>query len=111
QRDRRRLLAARERLAAHFAAPPGIAALARDVGLGAKKLCAGFTAEFGETTSAFVRRLRLECARELLASSELQVREIARRVGYRHHSTFTAAFTRHFGVAPKHARRRRLVVN
>ena len=27
--------------------------------------------------------------------------QVATAVGYRHHSTFSTAFTRHFGVAPK----------
>jgi AraC-like DNA-binding protein len=35
-----------------------------------------------------------------LMTSDLQVREIARRAGYAHHGTFIAAFTRQFGIAP-----------
>ena len=56
-------------------------------------------------TSAFVRRLRLERAHELLSSSGMQVSQVAHAVGYRHHSTFTAAFSSHFGVSPKSVRR------
>jgi methylphosphotriester-DNA--protein-cysteine methyltransferase len=56
---------------------------------------------FGETTAEFVRRQRLEFAQELLRSSELQVQQIARRAGYAHHGSFTAAFTRQFGHSPK----------
>jgi len=48
-----------------------------------------------------VRRERLEFARELLRTSDLQVQQIARRVGYAHHGSFTAAFTRQFGYSPK----------
>lgn len=110
-RDRRLLALARDVLAAEFVAPPCLAALARRVGMSASRLSSGFGAEFGETMSEFVRRRRFELARELLASSDLQVREVARRVGYQHHSTFTAAFTRHFGVAPKRLRRGRCAVN
>jgi AraC-like DNA-binding protein len=104
-RDRHLLALARDVLAQEFVTPPGLAALARRVGMSATRLSSGFGAEFGETMSEFVRRRRFEVARELLASSDLQVREVARRVGYQHHSTFTAAFTRHFGVAPKRLRR------
>lgn len=106
-RDRRVLAHARDILAREFSAPPSLAALARRVGMSATKLSFGFGAEFGETMPEFVRRRRFERARELLAASDLQVREVARRVGYRHHSTFTAAFTRYFGVAPKLLRRGR----
>jgi AraC-like DNA-binding protein len=110
-RDRHLLAHARDILAEEFIAPPGLAALARRVGMSAARLSSGFGAEFGETMSEFVRRRRFELARELLTASDLQVREVARRVGYQHHSTFTAAFTRHFGVVPKRLQRRRGTVN
>jgi AraC-like DNA-binding protein len=100
-RDRQQLATAREILAAEFVAPPGLAALARRVGMNSSKLCFGFRCHFGETTSDFIRRLRLGMAYDLLRTSGLQVRQIAFRAGYSHHSTFTAAFVRQFGVAPK----------
>ena len=106
-RDRRQLAAAHEILAEEFASAPSLSALGRRVGMNASKLCFGFKKEFGETTSGFVRRLRLEFAHQLLTTSDLQVRHIARRTGYHHHSTFTAAFARHFGVAPKLVRHTR----
>ena len=69
--------------------------------MNSSKLCSGFRQVFGETTAEFVRRQRLEFAHELLRSSELQVQQIARRAGYAHHGSFTAAFTRQFGYSPK----------
>jgi AraC-like DNA-binding protein len=105
-RDRQQLATARDILAAEFVAPPGLPALARRVGMNSSKLCFGFRSHFGETTSDFIRRLRLGMAYDLLRTSDLQVRQIARRAGYSHHSTFTAAFVRQFGVAPKLVRYR-----
>lgn len=105
ERDRRLIASAREVLASEFATPPSVAELARRVGINTSKLCFGFKSQFGETTSDYVRRLRLELAHELLKNTDLQVRQIAWRAGYQHHSTFTAAFARHFGVAPKLVRR------
>jgi AraC-like DNA-binding protein len=102
--DRRRIANARAILASEFITPPGLRALARRVGVNSSRLCGGFKVLFGETTSTFVRRQRLELAHKLLTTSDFQVREVARRIGYRHHCTFTAAFTRHFGIAPKLAR-------
>jgi AraC-like DNA-binding protein len=104
-RDRRRIGHARDILAEEFTSPPSLPELGRRAGINTSRLCAGFKLLFGETTSGFVRRQRLEFARTLLTSSDLQVREIARRAGYAHHGTFTAAFTRHFGAAPKALRR------
>lgn len=105
ERDRRRLTEVRAILSDEFTVPPTLGLLAHRVGLNTSRLCAGFKLQFGETTSSFIRRKRLELAQKLLATTDLQVREIARRVGYRHHGTFTAAFTRHFGIAPKRVRR------
>lgn len=100
-RDRRQLHAVRDALAAEFVAPPRLAALARRAGMNYSKLCSGFHQLFGETTAEFVRRQRLEFAHQLLRTSDLQVQQIARRAGYAHHGSFTAAFTRQFGYSPK----------
>ena len=105
ERDRRQLHAIRDALAAEFAAPPRLPALARRAGINYSKLCSGFRQLFGETTAEFVRRQRLEFARDLLRTSDLQVQQIARRAGYAHHGSFTAAFTRQFGYSPKQVRR------
>ena len=104
-RDRRQLHAVRDALAADFVAPPRLPALARRAGMNYSKLCSGFHQLFGETTAEFVRRQRLEFARELLRTTDLQVQQIARRAGYAHHGSFTAAFTRQFGYSPKKVRR------
>ncbi len=111
ERDIRQIALARGILATEFVTPPNLPALARRVGINTSKLCCGFKKQYGETTSEYVRRLRLELARELLGHSDLQVRQIARRTGYQHHSTFTAAFARHFGVAPKFVRSPRGALN
>jgi AraC-like DNA-binding protein len=99
--DLRLLQQARELLEVQFAEPPQLPVLARRIGMNPTKLCSLFQQRFGESMYEFVRRRRLERARELLACSGLQVRQVAAAVGYRHHSTFTAAFTQHFGVPPK----------
>ncbi len=100
-RDRRQLHAIRDALAADFVAPPRLPVLARRAGMNHSKLCSGFRQLFGETTAEFVRRQRLEFAQQLLRTSDLQVQQIARRAGYAHHGSFTAAFTRQFGYSPK----------
>jgi AraC-like DNA-binding protein len=103
--DQRLINQARDLLESQFAAPPRLSVLARRVGMNHTKLCALFKCRFGESVFDFVRRRRLEHAYDLLTQSGQQVRQVATAVGYRHHSTFTAAFTRHFGVTPKRARR------
>lgn len=93
-------------LSREFVSPPPPATLARRIGMTTARLNLAFVREFGETASHFVRRLRLEHAHELLSDSDMQVRQVARAVGYRHHSTFTAAFSRQYGQAPKRSARR-----
>ena len=105
RRDRKELYAIRDTLAADFVTPPRLPAIARRAGMNYSKLCAGFRQLFGESIAAFVRRQRLEFARDLLQTSDLQVREIARQAGYAHHGSFTTAFAREFGFSPKQVRR------
>ncbi len=105
QRDRKELHSIRDALATGFLAPPRLPVLARRAGMNYSKLCAGFRQLFGESIAAFVRRQRLEFAHTLLQTSDLQVREIARQAGYAHHGSFTTAFSRQFGFAPKQLRR------
>lgn len=47
---------------------------------------------------------RLQKAAQLLAASNLSIKEIAHAVGYKHHSSFVRAFQRRFALAPKHYR-------
>ena len=105
-RDRRLLVQVQELLADQYVSPPPLGVLARRFGMRPARICSGFRLQFGESTSEFVRRRKMGVARELLQQSVLQGRQIARAVGYSHHSTFTAAFARHFGVAPKVLRHR-----
>ena len=103
--ERRAVHLAREILSRELARPPAVAELARRVGVNRFRIGVVFKQEFGEGMLDFVRRRRLELAAQLVRDSNLQLREIALRAGYHHHSTFTAAFTRYFGVTPKRVRR------
>lgn len=58
-----------------------------------------FTAEVGETPAAFVETLRLDEARNLLASG-IAVKEIAARTGFSGSTQFSRAFERRFGMTP-----------
>ena len=67
-----------------------------------------FRVSTGETPAGYLRRVRLEHAAELLASSpELTVAQVAERAGYRSASAFAAAFRRVLGVSPSAYQRAR----
>lgn len=88
-------------LAQNLMHPPSIMELAQQVGLNDYKLKQGFRQVLGTTPFGYLREQRLELARQLLSDTEMSVEEVAIAVGYRSHSSFTAAFRRHFGTKPK----------
>lgn len=51
-----------------------------------------------------VTEKRLQKAAQLLATTNLRIKEIAYAVGYEHTSSFTRAFERRFAQAPRHFR-------
>jgi transcriptional regulator GlxA family with amidase domain len=64
-----------------------------------------FREHSGESFQAYLQRLRLEKAEELLRESRLPVASISRRVGYRDVSRFGQHFRHRFGASPSRYRR------
>jgi AraC-like DNA-binding protein len=92
-------------LLADLAHPPTLEVLARGVGLPQRRLAEIFRTVTGLTVVEWVLRQKLAQAADLLREGRLPVKEIAWRLGYSQVSTFTAAFTRQFGVPPAGYRR------
>jgi len=79
--------------------------VARQVAASRRQLQRAY-AEIGRTTfRTHLTRVRMDRAAELLASSPLSVREVARSVGYSQPAQFAKAFRRCHGVAPSDYRR------
>lgn len=70
------------------------------VGLNECRFKQGFRELYGTTPHQFLLDLRMQRARALLQSG-CQVAQTAYAVGYRHPASFSAAFSRYFGQAPK----------
>lgn len=104
EREVRRVQQVREIITARFDAPPGIAELARAVGLNRTRLNAAFRAFYGRTISQVLQQERMENARALLIADGLSVSEIAERCGYGHLSNFSLAYKAYFGMSPSAAR-------
>lgn len=59
-----------------------------------------FKAYLGEPTATYVKRIRMENAATLLMHTTEPVNEIAYRMGYDVPSSFTKAFSKHWGMSP-----------
>ena len=71
-----------------------------DIGISRMQLHRKLTAILGKTTSEFIRDIKMERARELLASGNYNVSETIYMVGFKSNSHFTRVFRDTFGVTP-----------
>jgi transcriptional regulator GlxA family with amidase domain len=101
----RHLLRARDLIDAGFAGPLDLTALARAAHVSPRHFSRSFKATFGETPHRYLLSRRLERARHLLRTTELQVGEICLEVGFQSVGSFTATFRRHVGASPTAYRR------
>jgi AraC-like DNA-binding protein len=83
----------------------------RLIGISPQHLCRVLRRERGLTFAEVLRDVRLREARRLLCDSSCSMKEIAFRVGFRHPSQFTRAFTIDSGMSPSQFRTRAGTVN
>lgn len=96
---------AHELLHSELASGLALADIAAQVGVHPATLARGFRRAYGTSLGAMQRRLRLELAARLLATTELPVAEIAQRTGFFDQSHLTNSFRRHLGAPPSRYRR------
>lgn len=81
-----------------------VAALADRAGMSPRNFARLFRAEVGETPSAWVERIRVEAARELLEQGS-PPKFVGGRCGFKDVETFRRAFQRRLGLSPAEYRR------
>lgn len=64
-----------------------------------------FGQAFGETPHEFLKRRRLEKAKQLLASSNREITEVCLEVGYESLGSFSSLFRSTYGMPPQEYRR------
>ena len=105
----RRPHAAVERARAYIASDPtrrdGLAQIAAAAFASPFHLARRFRAETGDSLHAFRNRLRLSLALERLRQGEADLSALALDLGFSHHSHFSMAFKRCFGIPPRTLRR------
>jgi AraC-like DNA-binding protein len=83
-----------------------LAEVSQDAGLSTWHFLREFRQAFGETPHAFLTRLRIERAKELLTISGRSVTEICFEVGFSSLGSFSTLFHRQVGLSPAEFRRR-----
>jgi AraC-like DNA-binding protein len=101
----RRLIRARDFLAAGHANRIRLDEAAREACLSPFHFQRVFTRTFGESPHELVTRLRMERARRLLEADEMPVTEICMEVGYVSLGTFSTRFAERVGQPPSDYRR------
>jgi AraC family transcriptional regulator len=96
---------ARERLHEHSLTGTSMATIAAEAGVHPVYLARVFRACFGTSPGSYARRVRLDHAAELLATTDEPLSEIATDAGFADQSHFTREFRRHTGVPPGTFRR------
>ena len=79
--------------------------LAKQCGVSVRTLESTFASFRGTTPVAHMRNMRLDQARRALNETDVGVREIAARFGFRSSTTFALEYRRRFGVPPSRTKR------
>lgn len=104
-RSEGRINAACRRIYENIGAPPSVEELAGESCLSVSRFVHLFREVTGRSVTDFVLNIRMERAKELLASTELSVREIAEAVGYEDQNYFSRCFRKAEGRSPRDFRR------
>ncbi|QYY35217.1 AraC family transcriptional regulator [Ruficoccus sp. ZRK36] len=95
-------------LETNYARPYTLAEVAQRVGWSVSHLHAEFKRQIGTTPYEIVQRRRLRAAMEMLAGSDMQMKEIAAACGYSSAAAFGHTFRQRTGETPRAWRRRKL---
>jgi transcriptional regulator GlxA family with amidase domain len=90
----------------HLHEPEALASYARRCGLSVSRFSEAFREHCGVSPMTYFTELRLQRACELLDTSDLQVGEIAERLGFQDALYFSRLFRKHTGIPPTAYRKR-----
>ncbi len=100
------IIRAQEVARLHLSDDLAVATLARAANLSPSQFHARFQAEIGETPADWLRRLRLDHARRLLADHDRPITSIAMELGFPTSQYFATVFRRYIGITPRQYRDR-----
>lgn len=103
-RNRARLERAIAFIRGHFSEDLSVADLARPSGLGPSRFSRLFREWTAYSPAEYLRRLRVEEAKKLLANVDLSIKEVAARTGFQDPYHFSKVFHELDGLSPSHYR-------
>ena len=83
----------------------GIMDICREIGMSRAQLHRKIKALTGESTSIFLRRIRLHKGKELLETTDMNVSQTAYAVGFSNPSYFSRLYIKEFGIPPNKTRK------
>lgn len=101
RRDKRALAKAVAHMKRDLAAYPSIAELAQTANMSPSRFQMAFRQVYGTTAYNYLKTLRMNAALLLLQDSDDNIRDVARKVGYRNAGHFARLFRETFGLAPQ----------
>jgi AraC-like DNA-binding protein len=91
-------------LSTRFDQPVTLPQISEAVGISVFHLCRSFRRATGFGLHEYIKQLRIRHGLEQVSESRAPLAEIAVNLGFAHHSHFTSAFRREFGVPPSSLR-------
>ena len=101
EREKKQIALAKDILLEHMVTPLSLAELAKEAGINETKLTRGFRKVYGTSVFGYLRGHRLDKARMLLETGDMNVTEVAYAAGYSSPSHFTRMFTKDCGLNPR----------
>jgi AraC-like DNA-binding protein len=87
-------------LSTRYSEPLTLKEIAHEVGTNEFSLKKNFKLLFGKTVFQYWTAIKMGMARRWILDSQLNVSEVAEKLGYMHPTHFSAAFKKHFGYLP-----------
>ncbi len=81
-----------------------IITLVRQFGINEFKLKSLFKQVYGITVMRYLRKCRMDRARDMLMNTDLEIKEIAFLIGFKYAHHFSKVYQAHFHVLPKEVR-------
>jgi len=101
----------RERVTDMWEVLPTVSELAELTNVCERHLLRVFKAHTGSSLVEFIRQSRAERAQQLVATTKFSLKEIAFRLGFSSHASFSTSFLRDFGISPIEFRREHIHLN